>query len=90
MVKEDHGDEVGITDYDITFQTQGEGRERKISAVPQPPSALSDEDFIDTETGEPQKPFDLAVLAEPESIEAIELMLGGATVADINAVRGIA
>lgn len=88
MQAEDHPDSA-ITDYDITFQTQGEGRERKISAVPQAPSVLSSEDFIDTETGEEQKPFPLDVLAEPNTIEEIELMLQGATVADLNALQGI-
>lgn len=79
-----------ITDYDIVFTTQGTGRDRKIAAMPQQPSELSEEDFIDTETGEPQKLFDLHTLAEPNTVEEIELAFTGATVAELNALRGIA
>lgn len=79
-----------ITDYDITFQTQGQGRDRKISAIPGAASEITPEDLIDPETGEQQKLFDLDLLSEPTSTEEIELMLKGATVEDLNAVRGIA
>lgn len=79
----------GITDYDITFTTQGSGRERTIKALPQEPVDLTDADFVDPETGEPQAKFDLELLAEPASVEEITLMLQGATVEQLNAVRGI-
>lgn len=81
--------EKDITGYDITFQTQGEGRDRKIAAFPQSPVDLTEEDLVDTETGEPQRLFDLDILAEPNSVEEIELMLKGATIQDLNALRGI-
>ncbi len=78
-----------ITGYDITFQTQGTGRDRKIAAVPQQPSDLTEADFIDAETNEPQKRFDLQLLAEPNTVEEIELMLEGATMQTLNELRGI-
>lgn len=79
-----------ITDYDIIFQTQGIGRDRKISAIPQAASELTEQDLADKETGEPQPLFDLDLLAEPASIEEIELMLQGATMQQLNELRGIA
>jgi hypothetical protein len=88
MGQDDWG--VDITGYDIVFQTSGSGRDRKIAAVPQQPSEIPDEDFIDPETNEVQKKFDLSLLAEPNTIEEIELMLKGATMADLNELRGIA
>lgn len=78
-----------ITEYDITFTTQGTGRERTITALPQDPKPLEDDAFVDEETGEEQKLWDLEILAEPASVEQIELMLQGATVDQINAVKGI-
>jgi hypothetical protein len=82
--------ELAITDYDITFQTQGTGRERKISAIPGKAEAIGEADLLDVETGEPQKLFDLDLLAEPTPVEEIELMLKGATMDDLNSIRGIA
>lgn len=87
MQKADIGKD--ITEYDITFTTQGAGREKRITAIPQEPKALEKDAFIDPETGEEQKRFDLDILAEPASVEVIELMLEGATIDQINAVRGI-
>lgn len=81
---------VDITGYDITFTTMGLGRDRKISALPQAPSELSDSDFIDPETGDPQQIFDLNLLAKPSTAEEIELLLGGAGIAELNEARGIA
>lgn len=78
-----------IVDYDITFTTQGVGRDRVITAIPQDAKELGDEAFLDSETGEPQQLFDLDLLAEPTSVEEITLMLQGATVEQLNAVRGI-
>lgn len=78
-----------ITEYDITFTTQGQGRERTITALPQDPKPLEKDAFIDPETGEEQKLWDLELLTEPSSVEEIELMLQGATIDQINAVRGI-
>lgn len=89
MGKEDFDGAPDITGYDITFQTQGTGRDRKIAAIPQQPSELSETDFIDPETQEPQRLFDLQLLAEPNTVEEIELMLQGATMADLNELRGI-
>lgn len=89
LQKEDYP-ENEITDYDIVFMTSGTGRERKIAATPQAPSELEDGALLDPETGEEQKRFDLDLLAEPSSIEEIELMLQGATIEEINAARGIA
>jgi hypothetical protein len=89
MQKEDYPDNE-ITDYDITFMTSGTGRERKIAATPQAPSDLEADALLDRETGEEQKRFDLDLLAEPSSIEEIELMLQGATIDELNAARGIA
>jgi len=80
-----------ITDYDITFQTQGTGRDRKVSAIPAPKAEpITEADLLDPETGEPQKLFDLDLLAEPATVEEIELLLKGATVQDLNELRGIA
>lgn len=81
--------DAAITDYDITFTTQGEGRDRTITAIPQDPKPLEEDALVDPETGEQQKPWDLELLAEPASVEQIELMLQGATIDQINAVRGI-
>lgn len=89
MNKEDYPDNE-ITDYDIVFTTSGTGRDRKIAPVPQPPSMVDPDDFIDPETNEEQKKFDLDLLAEPTSIEEIEAMLEGATVEELNAIRGVA
>jgi hypothetical protein len=82
-------DGAEITDYDIVFQSIGVGRDKKTSAIPQPLSEISEADLEDPETGEPQKLFDLDLLAEPNTVEEIELMLKGATIADLNALRGI-
>ena len=79
--------DVDITGYDINFTVTGTGRDRKIAAIPVPPSELSESDFEDPETGEPQKLFDLDLLTEPNSIEEIELMLQGATLEEIISVR---
>ena len=78
-----------ITGYDIVFQTQGKGREKRTNVTPQQPSELADEDFIDPETGERQTKFNLEDLTEPNTVEEIELMLQGATMADLNALKGI-
>lgn len=87
MQQEDFG--VPITEYDITFMAQGEGRERRITATPQAVAPLDEAWLTDKETGEPQKLFDLDLLAEPASVEEIQAMLNGATVDDLNAIRGI-
>lgn len=79
-----------ITDYDITFATQGVGRERQITAMPVSPAPISEQDLIDPETNEPQKLYDLDLLSEPNSVEEIEAMLRGATMDDLNQIRGIA
>lgn len=84
---EGEGIPVDITDYDIVFTTQGEGRDKQISAVPQAPKALDESAFLDPETGELQSLFVLDDLAEPTSIEEINLMLAGAPIAEILAVR---
>lgn len=78
---------AAITDYDITFTTQGAGREKKITAMPQQPKELTEDDFLDPETGEPQKQFDVEALIEPETSEIIGLMMQGATIDQLNAVR---
>jgi hypothetical protein len=78
-----------ITGYDIVFQTQGKGREKRTNVTPQQPSELTDADFIDPETGEPQTKFNLEDLTEPNTVEEIELMLQGATMQDLNALKGI-
>jgi len=87
MQKEDTGKD--ITEYDIVFTTTGIGRDRTIQALPQDPVALSDEDFLNPETGEAQALFDLELLAEPASSEEVALMLQGATIEQLNAIRGI-
>lgn len=87
LQKEDFG--LDITQYDITFSTQGVGRDRKISAIPATAAELDASVLLDPETGEPQKIFDLDLLAEPSPVEEIELMLKGATMEDLNAIRGI-
>lgn len=82
--------EVDITGYDIILTTQGKGRERKIQAMPvSPPEPLNSAWLIDPETQEPQKLYDLDLLAEPTSIEEIQAMLRGATLDEINALRGV-
>jgi len=80
---------VEITDYDITFITIGEARERRINAIPQNPEPLTEEAMVDRETGEPQKLFDLDILAEPSTVEEIEAMLKGATINELNILKGI-
>jgi ribosomal protein L37AE/L43A len=87
MQKSDIGKD--ITEYDITFTTQGERREKRITAIPQDPKELEPDALLDPETGEPQKRYDLDLLVEPTSVEEIELMLEGATMDQLNAVRGI-
>lgn len=84
---EDTGKE--ITEYDITFTTMGLGRERKISALPQAPSELSEADFVDPETGQPQTLFDLELLSEPATPDEINQLLAGASLSDLNSARGI-
>lgn len=78
-----------ITDYDIVFQTNGSGRDRKITAIPQQPKELDASVLVDPETGEEQKLFDLDALCEPNTVEEIEAMLRGATIEELNALRGI-
>lgn len=85
MQTEDLGKE--ITEYDITFTTSGKGRDKKISALPRDPSVLEDSALIDTETGEPQKLYDLDLLSEPTSVEEIKLHLQGLPFAEVLAVR---
>lgn len=87
LQKEELG--LDITQYDITFSTQGVGRDRKISAIPGAASVIGEAELLDPETNEPQKVFDLDLLSEPSTVEEIELMLKGATIEDLNAVRGI-
>ena len=82
MQREDF--DVDITAYDINFKAQGQGRDRKIAAIPQAPSEISSDALLDPETSEPQKLFDLDLLAEPDSIERIEAMLRGATLEELN------
>lgn len=88
LQKEELG--LGITEYDLTFSTQGQGRDKRTNAIPQAPKKLDSAWLLDPETGEPQKRFDLDLLAEPTSVEEILLMLDGATMQELNAVRGIA
>lgn len=88
-LQEDDYDGADITEYDINFITQGTGRDRKINPSPTPPLALQESALLDPESGEKQELFDLDLLAEPTSIEEIELMLQGATMEQLNAVRGI-
>jgi hypothetical protein len=85
-------DELGkdILQYDIVFAASGEGRERKINAIPQTPKDFEDEWLIDPETKEPQRLFDLDLLVEPNSIEEITAMMRGATMEELNALRNIA
>lgn len=80
---------VDITGYDITFTAQGEGRDRRITAIPQTPTELPEDALVDPETGEPQKLFDLDLLAEPATSEEIELLLEGGTIDQLNALRGV-
>lgn len=81
--------EKEITEYDITFTTMGSGRDRKISAIPQTPEPLDEAWLIDPATSEKQTVFDLELLAEPTAIEEIEAMMRGATLEELNALRGI-
>lgn len=84
-------DELGkdIDAYDITFTTQGSGRERVITAIPQDPKEIEDSAWLDAETGEAQKLFDLDLLTEPTSVEELVLMLQGATIQQLNELKGI-
>jgi hypothetical protein len=80
-----------ILDYDISISASGKNRDRKLAAIPQAPSELSKDALADPENeGEVQKLFDLDKLTEPSSVEEIEAMLTGATIDDLNAIRGIA
>ena len=87
-----------ITDYDIVFTTNGSGRDRKIACIPQAPKLDDDGNAIPTpeewlddpeNPGEKQKLFDLDRLSEPSPLEEIEAMLRGATIDELNALRGI-
>lgn len=80
---------VPITAYDITVTAQGIGRDRTLTAMPQDPKEITDEEMLDPETGEPQKLWDLELLAEPESTEVITLMMQGASFEQIAAVKGV-
>lgn len=86
MYKEDHG--VDIDGYDLVFMTQGVGRDRKIAVTPLKVEELPEEAFLD-ENGERQKLFDLDLLAEPTSVEEIEAYLAGATIAEVNELKGV-
>lgn len=79
-----------ITGYDLTITTTGVGRDRTLTAMPQDPKEIKDEELLDPETGEPQKLWDLELLAEPESSEVITLMMQGASFEQIQAVKGVA
>jgi hypothetical protein len=83
---EDFG--VDITGYDINFTTTGKLRDRKIAALPKEPEELPEGALDDPETGEQQSVYDLDLLSEPTSVEEIELMMNGATLEEILAVRG--
>lgn len=91
-IEESQRDDFGvdITGYDISFTTTGANREKKIAPLPAgAPYELSEKDFLDPETGEPQRLFDLDLLAEPSTVDEIDAMLKGATVQDLNQLRGI-
>lgn len=77
-----------ITDYDITITAQGNNRDRVLTAMPQDPKEIAPEELNDPETGEPQKLWDLDLLAEPTSSEVITLMIQGASREQIAAVVG--
>jgi hypothetical protein len=89
QLQEDDYDGADITSYDINFVTQGTGRDRKVNPTPTAPSDLPASALNDPETGEKQTLFDLDLLSEPTPLEEIELMLQGATMDELNAVRGI-
>lgn len=86
MYAEDYG--VGIDDYDLVFMTQGVGRDRKIAANPLKVEALPEDVFLDAE-GERQKLFDLELLSEPTTVEEIEAYLRGATIKEVNELKGV-
>lgn len=86
MYSEDYG--VSIDAYDLVFMTQGTGRERQVAANPLKVEELSEDAFLD-ENGERQKLFDLDLLAEPTSVEEIEMYLAGATIKEVNEARGV-
>lgn len=75
-----------ITDYDIKFTTSGKGRDRKIAALPAEAGPLDLSKILD-ESGEPVKLFDLDIICEPNTVEDIQMMLEGATLDEILAVR---
>ena len=81
--------EVDITGYDINFTSTGKLRDRKIAALPQSPSELSEDALNDPETDEPQRIYDLDLLSEPTPVEEIEAMLRGATLDELNVLRGV-
>lgn len=86
MYQEDYG--VDITHYDIVFMTQGAGRDKQIAPTPLKVEELPESAFLDAE-GNPQQKFDLQLLAEPTSVEEIEMYLQGATIAEVNEARGV-
>ena len=87
MQQEEFG--INITEYDITFSASGIGRDRKLAAIPGAQSVISEQDLLDPETNEPQKVFDLHLLSEPTSVEEVEAMLRGATIDELNILKGI-
>lgn len=86
MYREDHA--VGIDAYDIVFMTQGEGRDRRIAPTPLKVEPLPDDAFLDAE-GNEQKLFDLHLLTEATSVEEIEAYLRGATISEVNEMKGV-
>ena len=72
-----------ITQYDIVFTTMGEGRDKQISAVPQPPKELPASVFLNPETNEKQTIYNLDDLAEPTPLAEISMMLAGASFIEI-------
>jgi len=80
-------DGADITEYDIVFTTTGENREKQIAPNPRQPTPLPAEALLDPLTGEKQALYDLDLLAEPSSLEEINLMLQGASKEDIFAAR---
>lgn len=82
--------DTDITGYDLTFTTQGAGRDKRVNVLPQDPKPLEDDAFIDAETGEEQQLFDLDLVADPATPEEITLLLQGATLEQVNALRGVA
>lgn len=88
-IQQMQSDELGadITDYDIIFTSSGSGRDKTTTGLPREVVPFDAAWLIDPETNEPQKLYNLDDLVEPATVEEIQLMMQGASIEDLIALR---